>query len=115
VSGRWDPHGRSGPTGGTRMSGWTDGWDPCVRSGRCMGPTCKVGLKKFKYMIGGTRMAGRWDPHGSSSLTGGTRVSGWSDGWDPCVRLGRRMGPTCKVGLKNKCMTGGTRVAGRAR
>jgi hypothetical protein len=28
---RWDPRGRSGPTGGSHVSRWTDGWDPYVK------------------------------------------------------------------------------------
>jgi hypothetical protein len=58
VSGQWDPHGRLGPTSRTHVSGWTDGWDSCVRSGRRMGPTCKVGLKKFKCITGGSHVTG---------------------------------------------------------
>jgi hypothetical protein len=58
-------------------------------------------------------VAGRWDPHGRSV---GPACQVGPDRWDPRVRLGRRVGPTCKVGLKKfKCMTGGTRMAGRAR
>jgi hypothetical protein len=43
------------PTGGTRVLGWSDEWDPCIRSahgthmtGPTMGPMCQVCL---------------WDPH----------------------------------------------------
>jgi hypothetical protein len=52
------------PTRGTRVSGQTDAWDPCVRSD----PR-------------GTRVAVRTGP-----------------AWDPCVRSDRRVEPACQVG-----------------
>jgi hypothetical protein len=97
VSGLWDPHGRSGPSGGTRMSGRTDGWDSFVRSDRRVGPMCKVSMKKFKCMTGGSHMASRWDPHGRLGPMGGTRMAGRA----------RRVGPVCPDGL-----TGRTRAPG---
>jgi hypothetical protein len=67
---RWDPHGRSvGPA-------WQVGpamWDPRVM--------CKVGVKKFKCMTGGTRVAGwarRVGPACQDGLTGGTHMSRWT-------------------------------------
>jgi hypothetical protein len=66
-----------------------DLWDPCVRSARLVepmcqdgGPTCKVGLKKFKCMTGGTHVAGRArrvGPACQDGLTDGTHMSRWTE------------------------------------
>jgi hypothetical protein len=48
-----------------------------------------------------------WDPCVRSAR--GTCVSGRTDAWDLRVRLDRRVGPACQVGLtKFKCMTDGS-------
>jgi hypothetical protein len=64
--------------GGIHVSGRTDAWDPHFSSDRTRvsgGPAR------------GARLSGQTGPACQVGPTRGTCVSGWTDVWDPCVRL----------------------------